>query len=159
MDDPKLDHLTQLLERFLQEDIDITAPALVMASDQFKHPSDITRPVRRGPLFHQYRDRQARLREMARKTDKNAKGKLLIRLDAAEQRVAYAERRNELLVATVRGIILSVGSANGLKGWQKMSADYAALRSELDAMEAIPPADIRPIRPIKSEDAEGPQPD
>lgn len=147
MDDPKLYHLRQLLEHFLEADIDITASALVAASDQFKHPSDITRPIRRGPLFHEYRERQARLRDLARKTDKNAKGKLLARLAGTEESLMLMERRNELLIATVRSLIRSVGTAQGLKGWLTMSANYTAFREELEAMGAIPSADVLPLRP------------
>ncbi|MDC7694281.1 hypothetical protein PQU94_08310 [Asticcacaulis sp. DXS10W] len=148
MDDPKLDHLRQLLEQFLEADMDITASALVAASHKFKHPSDITRPVNRGPLFHEYRQRQARLRDLARKTDKNAKGKLLARLAGTEENLMLMVRRNELLIATVRSLIRTVGTTQGLKGWLTMSADYAALRKELEAMGAIPSADPLPLRPV-----------
>ncbi len=147
MDDPKLDHLKQLLEQFLEADMDITAPALVVASDQFKHPSDITRPKLRGPLFHDYRQRQINLRELARKTDKNSKGKLIARLAGAETRVSIAEQNSELLAAAVRGLIRSVGNAQGLKGWQAMFADYVTFRDKLLAIGAIPAADVKPFKP------------
>lgn len=146
MSDPRLDALDALLSAMLQENQELTARNVVRASDGlFKHPSDLTRNTARRAVLELYQRRQAELRALAQKTDKNSKLRLTERLQRTQDRADRLERERDLLVAAFRGLIHGAGVTGGMAGWTKLFPHYSAAAEHLRLLGALPSADAVPL--------------
>ena len=55
---------------------------------------------------------------------------------------AALKARQELLVASLRGVIHAVGEAGGMRAWRRFFPAYSAAFNELVALGALPSAGI-----------------
>jgi hypothetical protein len=134
---------SQLLSEMLDADEDLTARAVVRRSNGlFRHASDITRNQPRNSLLATYRRRQEAARALARKLDKDSKPRLIARLETLQRENAILKARQELLVASLRGVIHAVGEAGGMRAWRRFFPAYSAAFKELVAIGALPSAEI-----------------
>jgi hypothetical protein len=143
MSDQKQEQLIQLLSEMLDADDDLTARAVVRRSNGlFRHASDITRNQARNASLTNFRRRQEAARDLARKLDKDSKPRLIARLEAVQRENAVLKARQELLVASLRGVIHAVGETGGMRAWRRFFPAYSAAFNELVAIGALPSAEI-----------------
>jgi hypothetical protein len=135
--------LEEKLEAMLLDDEDITARGAVRRSQgTLRHPSDITRVEERRALLERYQTRQRDIRSVAAKANKTSKTRLAAAIAERDARIADLERDRDLLIAGHRAAILAVGEMGGMRAWLKLFEAHDTALRRLDAMGAMPPAEV-----------------
>lgn len=120
----------------LLDDENITARAVVRRG-VFKHASDLTRRPERRALLEKYRARQADLRAIAQKTDKQSKSRLSARIAKQEERIRELEGQRDLLIASHRAMILAVAEMGGMPAWRRFFHEYQDAVDNLKKLQAL----------------------
>lgn len=146
--------LGEILEAMLLDDVDITARGVTRrAGSPFRHASDITRVAERKRLLDSYRERQAKLRTVMERADKQSKTNLVSRIAKLEDDKSTAEAERDVLIASHKAMLLAVGEMGGMTAWKQFFTAWDATRASLGRMGALPPADVHPLpsKPSKSQ--------
>ena len=143
---PALDRLEEVLEAMLLANEEITARGVVRRLDGLlRHASDITRmPVRRA-LMERFQCRQAELRAVMEKADKQSRTNLAARLARKEEEAAELKRQRDILIASHKAMLLVVGEMGGMAGWRRFFERHQAVLEELNASGALPAVEIQPL--------------
>ncbi|UUS62233.1 MULTISPECIES: hypothetical protein [unclassified Acinetobacter] len=111
-------NLIQLLERMLENNIDISYRKVAELSNEFKHASSITRDTERKNLVDSYKFRQEKLRLLIRKKtpEYNVQQKnqsLLLQIDELKN-------NNLELIASHNTLLKIVGELGGFTAWSQL---------------------------------------
>jgi len=127
----------------LLDNEDISARAAVRRlPGAFKHATDITRQTDRRGLLEEYRLRQAELRTVIEKSNKQSKTNLSAAIERKDREIEVLTRQRDLLVASHKAMILAVGEMRGMKAWQRFFTHYQEVVDELREIGAMPTADV-----------------
>jgi hypothetical protein len=135
--------LEETLQAMLLDDEDISARGAVRRmGGMLRHPSDITRNAERRALLDACRLKQVELRSMMEKADKTSKKNLSAALAQKDARIEELLRDRDLLIASCRAAVLAVGEMGGMQAWLKFYKGHQAALERLNALGAVPSADI-----------------
>ena len=138
--------LQEVLEAMLLDNETITARAVTRRPEcPFRHASDITRNAGRTQLLGSYKVRQAELRNLSEKTDKQSRTNLTRQIAQLEDECNVLRGQRDTLIASHRAMLLAIGEAGGMHGWARFFKDYRAAIETLRALEALPSAMILPV--------------
>lgn len=141
--DEKTNQLADALEAMLFENEDISARGAVRRLDGiFKYATDVTRHAERRGLLEKYRQRQAELRAVMEKADKQSKSNLSAAIERKNREIEALTRQRDLLIASHRAMILAVSEMRGMKAWQRFFERYQDQVDELRQIGAIPTTDV-----------------
>lgn len=141
--DEKTKRLSEALEAMLLDNEDISARGAVRRLDGiFKYPTDVTRHAERRGLLEKYRRRQAELRAVMEKANKQSKSSLSAAIERKDREIEALTRQRDLLIASHRAMILAVSEMRGMKAWQRFFEQYQAMVDELREIGAMPTADV-----------------
>ena len=142
-DSTNLAILEEVLEAMLFDNESITARAVVRRQGSpFKNASDITRNLKRTELLDAYKLRQAELRALKEKVDKQSKTNLLREIGRLKEDVAALEGEKATLLASHRAMLLAVGEMGGMSAWMRFFASWEQAKEELRQMDAFPTAEV-----------------
>ena len=148
--------LEDALEAMLLDNEDVTARGAVRRSNgAFKHASDITRPPDRRALLEAYQARQASLRSLMGKTDKQSREHLAAKLAAKDDEIARLRSERDLLIASHRAMILAVGEVGAMRSWRRL---YERQKEALDRLEAIGATPAAEVVALSPKAVRGPRP-
>ena len=146
----KIQALEAILQRMLNDNIRITARSVVREKDSpFKHASDITRQPDRKAVFDRYCARQAELKALIEKTDKQSRTNLQARVAHLTQEIEALKSERDLLIASHKAMLLAVGEIGGLAAWRKFFPAWENTRRQLAEMQALPGAENGNPDPLK----------
>lgn len=146
--DRGLEIFKEVLEAMLSDNANITATAAAHhPSSPYKHASDITRNPGRAALLKQYAERQAELRRLLERTNKQSRTNLTVKIADLEYKVAQLQAQRDLLIASHRSMILAVGEMGGMAAWRRFFEPWQEAINSLKAMGAMPNADVLPLVP------------
>lgn len=141
-----LSALERLLEAMLVENENITARGVTRRSGSpFKHASDITRNRDRAALVESYREKQAGLRALSEKFDKQSRSNLTRRIAELEEKLAATRTQRDTLIASHRAMLLAVGEMGGIAAWKRFFDQWRDAKESLHKMGAMPKADVRTL--------------
>lgn len=141
--DDKMTKLTAVLNAMLQEDEDISARGVVRRlPGTFKHASDITRHAERRQALETYQVRQAALRSLMEKANKQSKGNLTQAIERKNREIEVLVRQRDILIASHKAMILAVSEMGGRKAWLRFFGRYQACIKELETLGAMPSASV-----------------
>lgn len=135
--------LTAILEEMLASNTTITARAVTrQPASPFKNASDITRQVSRHALLKQFQARQKAVRDIAENVDKESVANLRLRVARLEEACASLRQSRDLLIASHKAMLLSVGEIGGMRAWVKFFPQWDQVRRSLHEMDALPNAQV-----------------
>jgi hypothetical protein len=136
--------LEEILEAMLLDNVDVTARGVTRrARSPFRHASDITRVAERKQLLDTYRGRQAKLRAVMERADKQSRTNLASRIARLEDDKSTAEAERDVLIASHKAMLLAVGEMGGMAAWRKFFGHWEAAAEDLRRMKALPSAGVR----------------
>ncbi|AVM73625.1 hypothetical protein [Magnetospirillum gryphiswaldense] len=136
-----------ILDAMLKENETITARAVARRLEGVDHASSITRDPWRNARLSEWQGRQADLRRMIERTDKNSKSNLAAALARKDVRIRELEERVALLTASHRAMIHAIGEMGGMRAWSRFFENYDAAQDELHRMGAMLKTDLLPVLP------------
>jgi hypothetical protein len=140
MKDQRLD---EILQRVLNDNIDISARSVIREADSpFKHASDVTRQPKRKALLDRYQTRQLELRDLIEKTDKQSRTHLQAKVARLTQENEVLKGERDLLVASHKAMLLAVGEMGGITAWRKFFPAWEETREQLKQLQALPNAEV-----------------
>lgn len=146
--------LEEILEAMLLDDIDVTARGVTRrAGSPFRHASNITRVAERKRLLDSYRERQAKLRTVMERADKQSKTNLISRIAKLEDGKSTAEAERDVLIASHKAMLLAVGEMGGMAAWRKFFEHWEAAAEDLRRLKALPSAEVPSLMGRKAKTA------
>jgi hypothetical protein len=136
-----------ILDAMLKENETITARAVARRLEGVDHASSITRDPWRNARLSEWQSRQADLRRMIERSDKNSKSNLAAALARKDVRIRELEERVALLTASHRAMIHAIGEMGGMRAWSRFFENYDAAQDELHRMGAMLKTDLLPVLP------------
>lgn len=141
----KLKELESILQRMLNDNETITARAVAReVSSPFRHASDLTRQPERKNMLDRYKLRQAEMRALVEKTDRQSRTNLQIKNSRLLQEVESLRAERDLLVASHKAMLLAVGEIGGMAAWRKFFPLWSETKEKLVEMKALPTAEVVP---------------
>lgn len=138
--------LEEILEAMLLDDVDVTARGVTRrAGSPFRHASDITRVAERKRLLDSYRERQAKLRTVMERADKQSKTNLVSRIAKLEDDKSAVEAERDVLIASHKAMLLAIGEMGGMTAWKQFFTAWEATCESLSRMGALSSADVQPL--------------
>ncbi len=149
--------LEELLEVMLLDNENISARSVTRRQESpFRHASDITRNPERTRLLDRYKLRQAELRALKEKTDKQSKTNLNHRIARLEEEKTAMLGQRDTLIASHRAMLLAVGEMGGMSAWKRFFSSWEETQEALRRMTATPTAGLHTLpmkkHPMSSED-------
>lgn len=139
--------LAAVLEEMLASNITITARAVTrQLASPFKNASDITRQASRHALLKQFQDRQKMVRDLAEDVDKESVTNLRLKVARLEEACASLRQSRDLLIASHKAMLLSVGEIGGMRAWAKFFPQWDQVRHSLHEMDALPSTRVEILR-------------
>ncbi len=139
----KLELLEFLLKGMLDDNVTITARSITRLPDSpFKHASDLTRNSDRIMLVEAYQTRQKELRALMERTDKTSRTNLQARVARLLKENEVLKEDRELLIASHKAMLLSVGEIGGMTAWRRFFPAWEEARSRLSQLQALPTAEV-----------------
>lgn len=130
------------MEAMLVDNKTITARGVVRRmGGVFRHASDLTRRPDRREKLTAYQQRQAELRALMAKADKQSKKNLVAQLSRKDAYIEELRRQRDTLIASHKAVFLAVGEMGWMKAWKRFFSGYERVLDELHAMGAMPKAD------------------
>lgn len=143
-----LELLEEVLEGMLLDNESITARGAVRRMEgTFKHATDITRRPERRQMLEAYQQKQADLRSVMEKANKQSKTNLSAQIARKEAELATLTAQRDLLIASHKAMILAVGEMGGMKAWHRFFEAYQSTIDELQKMGAMPSDNVRELNP------------
>jgi hypothetical protein len=130
--------LVSILEQMIQDNIDITARAVIRRHPVLKAASSITRNKERSQLLSFYQNKQNELRSWHKRLGKSSTENTAKKLAEKEHRILELERQVEILTASHIALIRAVGELGGFNKWAKFFENYQSIIDELNSLRAIP---------------------
>jgi len=150
-----LSTLQQLLEAMLHENQDITARAVTRRQgSSFRHASDLTRNTERARLLNSYKNRQAELRALSEKTNKQSRTNLTRHIGRLEEECNESKKQRDTLIASHKAMLLAVGEIGGVRAWAKFFQHHQASVDTLRQLDALPSAVVLPMAGPKRPESE-----
>ena len=138
-----LELLQEALEAMLLDNEDISARAAVRRlAGTYKHATDITRRPQRRDILSRYQQKQAELRAVMEKADKQSKTNLSAQLVEKVREIDEVTRQRNLLIGSHRAMIHAMSQLRGRKGWLALFEHHQAAVNELESLGAVPSADV-----------------
>lgn len=127
-------------------DSDQTVTAREIARKVGISASSITRDPIRMSLIDSAKTKQGELRSWRKRQAKQSRNKDAESLADRDIRIAELEKQNELLIASHKAMILSVGEIGGMEGWRRFFPHWGEVENLLRDMKAMPTAEIKKLR-------------
>lgn len=127
-----------ILEKMLQDNVDITARAVIRRHSVLKAASSITRNKDRILLLNEYQNKQNELRCWLKRLGKLSLDNTAKKLTEKDLRIAELEHQVEILTASHIALIRAVGEMGGFTKWAKFFQNYQSVVEELHSLRAIP---------------------
>jgi len=141
--DDKMTKLIAALDAMLQENEDISARSVVRRlPDTFKHASDITRHAERRRELETHQERQAALRSLMEKANKQSKANLSQVIERKNREIEALIRQRDILIASHKAMILAVSEMGGRKAWLRFFERHQTCVKELEVLGAMPNASV-----------------
>jgi hypothetical protein len=139
----KTPRLKELLEIMLLDDEKITARAVVRRSHGlFKNATDITRIERRKAMVGDYADRQSKIRVSIEGSSKLSRKTVERQLATKNAEIERLNGQIELLIASHKSVILAISEMGGFSTWKRFFDRYQEAEDALEAMGAMPSAEL-----------------
>ncbi|GAA0569635.1 hypothetical protein [Caenispirillum bisanense] len=151
--DEKTRRLADALDAMLLDNEDISARGAVRhLGGTLKYATDITRHAERRQLLEAYQCRQAELRSLIEKVNKQSKSNLSLAVERKDREIAALARQRDLLIASHKAMILAVSEMRGRQAWLRFFQHYQGCIEELAALGAMPSADVFAFAPTNDEE-------
>ena len=105
--------------------------------DDFRHPTDVTRPEHLRRVYLNAKERQ-KLIKVAVDRQKSSKASLQAQLARQAAKISALEADIQLLVASHKAVYSAVGEVGGLQAWLRFFETHQAALEGLERLEAIP---------------------
>lgn len=110
----------------------------------------ITRQASRHALLKQFQDRQKTVRDLAEDVDKESVTNLRLKVARLEEACALLRQSRDLLIASHKAMLLSVGEIGGMRAWVKFFPQWDQVRRSLHEMGALPSTRVEILRGLGS---------
>lgn len=134
---PSDDEMISILEKMIEENVDITARAVIRQHSTLKAPSSITRSKERSGFLAHYQNKQNELRNWQKRIGKSSKQNIAKELAGKDIRIAELEHQVEILTVSHVAMIRAVGELGGFTKWAKFFENHPEIREKLNEMKAM----------------------
>jgi hypothetical protein len=135
---PNDTEMLTILEKMLQENIDITARGVIRQHSELKAASSITRSKERSELLEYYQKKKNELRNWHKRLGKTSKNNIANELAEKDLRIVELENQVEILTPSHIAMINAVGELGGFTKWAKFFENYHDFVEQLNKMNALP---------------------
>lgn len=139
--------LKELLNRLLEDDVDITAREVARRHPTIKHASTLTRNPSRRRLLEEFRKRQEELRAWLKRSRERSQKTLVEDLAKRDLHIQELERKIKVLQISCIAMVRVVASLGGMSKLLKFYEGYQNLKSELMLMGLLPESQILQFPP------------
>jgi hypothetical protein len=134
--------LRSILDKLLEDDVDITAREVARQHPTIKHASTLTRHPSRRLLLDEYQRRQQELRAWLRRSKERSQKALVEDLAKRDIQVQELERKIKILQISYIAMVRVIASLGGMSKLLAFYEDYQALKNELLRMNLLPDSPI-----------------
>lgn len=139
-------NLIAVLKKMLDDDITITARAVAKLHPSISAASSITRHPIRMSLLSEYQARQIEFRSWSKRIKKSSKANINMLLESQSKTIKDLENKLGTLTISHVNMIRAIGELGGFTKWSRFFQDYKEIRDQLYTMDALPNADVNPIK-------------
>ena len=133
-----------MCEDLINSDLEVTAREIARRIDVA--PSSITRDPHRKEIVEAAKSKQSELRAWRKRQAKQSRDRDAESLAEKDLRITELERRNDLLIASHKAMVMAIGEFGGIAGWQRFFPHWQQVEELLRDMSAMPSAEITQIR-------------
>lgn len=135
-------NLRELLEKLLEDDLDITAREVARRHPTIKHASTLTRSPSRRRLLEEFQKRQVELRAWLKRSRDRSQKTLFQDLAKRDLQIQELERKIKVLQIAYVAMVRVVASLGGMSKLLTFFERYQNLRNELTRMDLLPESQV-----------------
>ena len=133
--DPEHSRLRQILDTLIEENVAVTASAVIARHEDLNAVSAITRSPERMALVRDYQKRQRTARDWQRKASNTTHQKLI---NVLAERDLTVEALQQQVTTLVEGHVAMVNVVAEMGGMQKLTEYYSRFRDLRERIKATP---------------------
>lgn len=132
------EEMEQILQKMVDEDIDITARAVIRKHSKINAASTITRNKNRKEILLKYQEKQSEYRLWRKRLSKRSHSSAAMDMTTKDLRIKELESQVDVLTASHLAMIRAVGELGGFSKWTQLFENHESIISKLEALKSLP---------------------